>query len=242
MTERLYLEDAYESRCAACVTESGPDGIVLDRTVFYARGGGQPGDTGRLVGEGPEVRIVDTVQGCEGRIVHLPAPGSELPAKGEQLTAEIDWDRRYAHMRMHTALHLLGVALPYGVTGGNITAERSRLDFDLPDAPDKPAVEDALNRLISSDYRVSSFWIEEAELEARPELIRTLTVRPPRGAGRIRLLQIPGLDLQPCGGTHVRGTGEIGPMRIAKIEKKGRRNRRVYVEFAGDRELRSSGR
>jgi misacylated tRNA(Ala) deacylase len=234
MTEKLYLEDAYQASCVAVVLESGPDGVVLDRTVFYARGGGQPGDTGRLVREGSEVRIVDTVSGRDGRILHLAAAGSDMPAKGEQLEAVIDWDRRYAHMRMHTGLHLLGVALPYGVTGGNITAGRSRLDFDLPDSPDKATVEQAINEMIESDHRVSSFWIGEDELEARPDLIRTLSVRPPRGAGRIRLLQIAGLDLQPCGGTHVRGTGEIGRIRIPKIEKKGRRNRRVYVEFADE--------
>lgn len=242
MTEKLYLDDAYQTRCVATVLETGPDGVVLDRTVFYGRGGGQPGDTGRLVREGPELRIVDTVHSRDGRILHLPAADSEMPVQGEQLEAVIDWDRRYAHMRMHTALHLLGVALPYGVTGGNITAERSRLDFDLPDSPDKSTVEHAINEMIESDHKVSSFWIEEDELEARPDLIRTLSVRPPRGAGRIRLMQIAGLDLQPCGGTHVRGTGEIGQIRIPKIEKKGRRNRRVYVEFADESGLRNSAR
>jgi len=233
VTARLFLDDAYLRHCTATVLESGPQGVVLDRTVFYPRGGGQPGDTGRLTQGRLEVGIVDTVHGEGARIVHLPAAGSVLPAAGTDVEAEIDWGRRYAHMRMHTALHLLGVALPYGVTGGNITAERSRLDFDLPDSPDRAVVEDALNHLIAADHPVSSFWIEEDELEARPELLRTLSVRPPRGARRIRLLEIPGLDLQPCGGTHVRGTGEIGPVRIAKIEKKGRRNRRVYLEFSG---------
>ncbi len=231
MTDRIYLEDAYLERCAATVIEAGSDGIILDRTVFYPRGGGQPGDTGRLIQGDAEVRIVDTIHGGDGRIVHL-AEGPNLPARDSEVHALIDWPRRYAHMKMHTALHLLGVALPYGVTGGNITADRSRLDFDLPDSPDRAGVENALNGLIAADHPVSSFWIDEEELDARPELIRTLSVRPPRGAGRIRLLQIPGLDLQPCGGTHVRATGEIGPVRIAKIEKKGRRNRRVYVEFA----------
>jgi misacylated tRNA(Ala) deacylase len=233
VTDRLFLEDSYLDRCAGTVLESTQGGVVLDRTVFYPRGGGQPGDTGRLRQGSLELRIVDTVHGEDGRIVHLPAPGSDLPAVGSQVEASLDWERRYAHMRMHTALHLLGVALPYGVTGGNITAERSRLDFDLPDSPDKTAIETALNGLVTADHTVSSFWIDEEELEARPELIRTLSVRPPRGAGRVRLLEIPGLDLQPCGGTHVGRTSEIGPVRIAKIEKKGRRNRRVYVEFAG---------
>ncbi len=231
-TERLFLDDAYLDHCTAKVVESGPEGLVLDRTVFYSRGGGQPGDMGRLIQGDIEVRIVDTVHGEDGRIIHLAEGGSYLPEVGSEVTARIDWPRRYAHMRMHTALHLLGVAIPSGVTGGNITAERSRLDFDLPDSPDKAATEKAINSLITADHPVCSFWIDERELEDRPELIRTLSVRPPRGAGRIRLLQIPGLDLQPCGGTHVRSTGEIGPVRIPKVEKKGRRNRRVYLEFA----------
>lgn len=232
MTERLYLEDAYLADCTATVLESGAAGVILDRTVFYPRGGGQPGDRGRLTGDGVAVDVDDTVHGEDGRIIHLATAASDLPPAGTQVGISIDWRRRYAHMRMHTALHLLGVALPYGVTGGNITAERSRLDFDMQESPDREVVEQTLNRLIGEDHPVSSLWIDEEELDARPELIRTLSVRPPRGAGRIRLLQIPGLDLQPCGGTHVRRTGEIGPMRIARIEKKGRRNRRVYVEFA----------
>lgn len=232
MTDRLFLEDGYLQRCVARVTASGADGIILDRTVFYPRGGGQPGDTGRLVTGGTSTEIIDTLHGDCGAIVHKPSPGAGLPARGDEVEALINWQPRYAHMRMHTALHLLGVALPYAVTGGNITASRSRLDFDLPDSPDREEMEQTLNRLIAEDHPVSSFWISESELDERPELIRTLSVRPPRGAGDIRLLEIPGLDLQPCGGTHVRRTGEIGRMRVAKIEKKGRRNRRVYLEFA----------
>lgn len=232
MTEKLFLENSYLDTCSAVARESAPEGIVLDRTVFYARGGGQPGDTGRLVSGNRETRIVDAVYRTDGEIVHVPADGAELPESGAEIDAFIDWERRYDHMRMHTALHLLGVALPYGVTGGNITAARSRLDFDLPDSPDRNEVEQALNVLIARDLPVTSFWISEEELERRPELVRTLSVRPPRGAGHIRLLEIPGLDLQPCGGTHVARTGEIGAMRVTKIEKKGRRNRRVYLEFA----------
>lgn len=232
MTDRLFQDDAYRERCIARVTASSPEGIVLDRTVFYPRGGGQPGDTGRLIDSGATFEIIDTIHGTGGRILHKTAPDALLPDPGDPVEAEIDWPRRHAHMRMHTALHLLGVALPFGVTGGNITETRSRLDFDLPEPPDKDQVEKTLNRLIAEDHPVRSFWISESELAARPELVRTLSVRPPSGVGRIRLLEIPGLDLQPCGGTHVNRTGEIGPVRVAKIEKKGRRNRRVYLEFA----------
>lgn len=231
MTEKLFLENPYQQRCSAEVRLADRAGVVLDRTVFYPRGGGQPGDTGHLVGSQGPVGIVDTIYGADGNIVHVPDAESELPTIGSSVAAVIDWTRRYAHMRMHTALHLLGVALPYGVTGGNISAQRSRLDFDLPDSPDKENVEKTLNALIAQDLPVRSFWISEKALDERPELVRTLSVRPPKGAGNIRLLEIPGLDLQPCGGTHVARTGEIGPMRVTKIEKKGRRNRRVYLEF-----------
>jgi misacylated tRNA(Ala) deacylase len=231
MTVPLYRDDAYLPRCEARVLAAGPDGIVLDRTVFYARGGGQPGDCGRLVrAAGEAVDIADAVPGPEGSILHLPAGDTPLPRRGETVTAEIDWPRRYAHMRMHTCLHLLGAVLRFGVTGGNVGAERSRLDFDMETTPDREAVDAALAKLVASDLPVRAFWIEEAELDARPELVRTLSVSPPRGAGRIRLLEVEGVDLQPCGGTHVARTGEVGSVRLGKIEKKGRRNRRVYVE------------
>lgn len=230
MTVPLYRDDAYLARCEARVLAAGPDGIVLDRTVFYARGGGQPGDSGRLVRQsGEAVDITESVPGAAG-ILHLPAGDAPLPRPGETVIAEIDWPRRYAHMRMHTCLHLLGAVLRYGVTGGNVGAERSRLDFDMETTPDREAVDAALARLVASDLPVRAFWIEEAELDARPELVRTLSVSPPRGAGRIRLLEVEGVDLQPCGGTHVARTGEVGAVRLGKIEKKGRRNRRVYVE------------
>lgn len=237
MTERLFQDDAYLRSCNAIVIASHADGIVLDRTIFYPVGGGQPGDTGLLRLEDRDIRIVDTRHSREGQLIHVPAPDSRLPEVGDEVEAVIDWDRRYAHMRMHTGLHLLGVALPFGVTGGNISAARSRLDFDMPESADKMETEAQLNRLIRENHPVDSFWIDEDELEARPELIRTLSVRPPRGVGRIRLLEIPKLDLQPCGGTHVRTTGEIGPMRVTKIEKKGRRNRRVYVEFSTEQDV-----
>lgn len=232
MTERLYQEDPYLARCEARVVEAGPEGIVLDRTVFYPVGGGQPGDSGRLVAaDGGITPIEGCRNGPGGVVLHRPAEGAGLPAPGGEVMAEIHWDTRHRHMRMHTCLHLLGAVLPFGVTGGNITAARSRLDFDMPDPPDREATEEALNALIAADHPVRWFWIDEEELDARPELIRTLSVRPPRGVGRIRLLEIPGVDLQPCGGTHVRRTGEIGHARVAGIEKKGRRNRRVYLEL-----------
>lgn len=237
VTERLFQEDAYLAECEAVVVESSDDGVVLDRTVFYPMGGGQPGDTGELLTDGMTCPIRDTRHGEAGRILHLPTEDAQLPEVGDRVRARIDWDRRYLHMRMHTGLHLLGVALPYGVTGGNITATRSRLDFDMAETADKASVSARLRQLVEEDHPVGSFWITEEELESRPELIRTLSVRPPRGVGRIRLLEIPGLDLQPCGGTHVRRTGEVGALGVTKIEKKGRRNRRVYVEFAEDPDL-----
>ena len=236
MTERLFQCDAYLKVCAATVIASHADGIILDRTVFYPLGGGQPGDTGLLRLHRGEISIVDTRHGREGQLIHVPAPDSRFPDVGDKLEEVIDSDRRYAHMRMHTGLHLLGVALPYGVTGGNITAVRSRLDFDMPESVDKAETQTQLNRLIRENHPVDSFWIDEDELEARPELIRTLSVRPPRGVGKIRLLRITDIDLQPCGGTHVRTTGEIGPMKVTRIEKKGRRNRRVYLEFDNGRD------
>ena len=236
VTERLFQCDAYLKVCAATVIASHADGIILDRTVFYPLGGGQPGDTGLLRLHRGEISIVDTRHGREGQLIHVPAPDSRLPDVGDKVEAVIDWDRRYAHMRMHTGLHLLGVALPYGVTGGNITAVRSRLDFDMPESVDKAETQTQLNRLIRENHPVDSFWIDEDGLEARPELIRTLSVRPPRGVGKIRLLRITDIDLQPCGGTHVRTTGEIGPMKVTRIEKKGRRNRRVYLEFDNGRD------
>lgn len=229
MTEPLYQSDAYLKDCTAMVLEATPDGIVLDRTVFYPVGGGQPGDTGRLrTGDGAEIPIVDTRRRRDdGAIVHVPAPDAPLPGSGETVTAEIDWDCRYRHMRMHTCLHLLGAVLKFPVTGGNISAEKSRLDFDMPEPPDKEQVNAELNRLIAGDHTVRSRWIDEADLD--PALIRTMSVKPPSGVGRIRLLEIPGVDLQPCGGTHVKTTSEIGRAEVTKVEKKGRQNRRVHV-------------
>ena len=232
MTKALFRENAYLKECEATVTAVHDDGIELDQTVFYAMGGGQPGDTGRLEWEGHSLEIVDTRYGGNGGICHQVAEGSVLPAAGTTVIARLNWDRRYRHMRMHTAMHLLGTVLPFGVTGGNITEDRSRLDFDMQDTVDKEAVEREVQALVDQNQTVRSRWITEAELDAQPELVRTLSVQPPRGAGTIRLLEIEGVDLQPCGGTHLATTGEVGRVRIDKVEKKGKHNRRVYLSLA----------
>jgi misacylated tRNA(Ala) deacylase len=243
-TDPLFQQDAYLRHCDATVVEATEAGVILDRTVFYPLGGGQPGDTGVLrAADGREWRVADSRKGEGGRIVHVidlvasrPAAGSAdpalLPAPGTAVEAVLDWDRRHAHMRMHTCLHLVGSVLRYGVTGGQIGADKGRLDFDTQDEIDKDAVTAAVNALVAANHAVRSMWITDEELDRQPELVRTLSVQPPRGAGRIRLLDIPGVDLQPCGGTHVAATGEIGPVAITKVENKGKRNKRVYVGFA----------
>jgi misacylated tRNA(Ala) deacylase len=233
MTILLFQQDAYLRTCTAAVIESGESGVVLDRTVFYPLGGGQPGDTGMLrAADGREWRVIDARKGEGGRVLHLLEPGVVPPAAGTAVETSIDWDRRHAHMRMHTCLHLLGSVLRFGVTGGQITSDKGRLDFDTQEEVDKDAVTAAVNALVTGNYEVRSLWITDEELDRQPELVRTLSVQPPRGAGRIRLLDIAGVDLQPCGGTHVATTGEIGPVMITKVENKGRRNKRVYVAFA----------
>jgi misacylated tRNA(Ala) deacylase len=229
MTEQLFREDSYLKECEATVAESGGCAIVLDRTVFYAAGGGQPGDTGDIRWEGGSTRVVDTRYGEDGETRHLTEEGVALPPIGTAVTATLDWNRRYLHMRMHTALHLLGSVLQYGVTGGNISATKSRLDFDMEDTVDKEQVAADLQALVAANHVVSHRWISDAELEAQPELVRTMSVQPPKGAGKVRLLDIENVDLQPCGGTHLRSTGEVGDIQIGKVEKKGKRNRRVSI-------------
>ncbi len=237
MTERLYERDAYIREIEARVVGVGEAGIELDRTVFYARGGGQPGDSGVLItADGAQIPIVDTVKGEGAAIMHLPAEsaGASALKVGDAVTGRIDWGRRHRHMRMHTCLHLLCAVVDAPVTGGNLTAEKGRLDFDLPEAGiDKDSLTDALNRLIAADSETALEWITDDELAAQPDLVKTMSVQPPTGTGSVRLLRIPGVDLQPCGGTHVAHTGEIGPVRVTKIEKKSRLNRRISVEFAG---------
>ena len=230
MTEELFRKDAYLRDCDAVVTFSDGNVLQTDRTVFYPLGGGQPGDTGMISWGDARSAVVDT-RYVAGAIAHVLGEDVAAPPPGTRVRLEIDWDRRYRHMRMHTAMHLLGAVLRYGVTGGNIGATRSRLDFDMEDPVDKDAVAASLSRLVAENHAVSCRWISEEELDANPDLVRTMSVRPPRGRGAIRLLDIEGVDLQPCGGTHVRSTAEVGAVRIGKVEKKGRRNRRVNIHL-----------
>lgn len=233
MTELLFRDDAYLQSCDATVTAVAGNAVELDRTVFYPMGGGQLGDTGRLVmGDGSALAVIDATKGGSG-VVHVLAPGATPPAVGAKVRAEIDWGRRHRLMRMHTCLHLLSAVLPYPVTGGSVGDGKGRLDFDIPEATlDKDAIATKLNELVEGDRVVGSTWITDAELAAKPELVKTMAVKPPSGAGKVRLVEIAGLDLQPCGGTHVKRTGEIGKVAVAKIEKKGKLNRRVAIEFA----------
>jgi misacylated tRNA(Ala) deacylase len=237
MTERLFLDDPRLTATAAEVLASGPDGVVLDRTVFYPRGGGQPGDTGTLHWDGGETPIADTIKGEGDSILHLPAPAAALPPVGATVQASIDWDRRHRLMRMHTTLHLLcNLIAGAKVTGGSVGADRSRLDFDLPNPPPREQVEAELNALIAADHPVRIEWVDESVLDSNPDLVRTLSVQPPRGTGRLRLMRIGDavspVDLQPCGGTHVSRTGEIGRVAVQKIENKGKQNRRITVALA----------
>jgi misacylated tRNA(Ala) deacylase len=233
MTEELFREDANLRECEATVVATAPGKVILDRTVFYPTGGGQPGDHGVLVSTGGlELAITDTVKD-EAGIAHLCAEDAALPSPGDKVTARIDWDRRYLHMRMHSCMHLLCAAVPCGVTGGQIGAEKSRIDFDTGDhVLDKEQITSELNRMVAEDLPLSHRWITAEELDASPELVRTMSVQPPRSGGRIRLMEVEGADLQPCGGTHVARTGEIGRVVVSKIENKGKRNRRVNVVFA----------
>ncbi len=235
----IYIAEPYDRTAEATVFEASPAGIRLDRTVFYPTGGGQPGDTGWIRWPGGACPIVDTVKGAplvtQGvDVLHIPAPGESLPEPGIPVTLELDWERRHRHMRMHTTLHLLCAVVDGAVTGGQVGAERSRLDFDVPgDSLDRNEIEEELNRLIAGDHPVRRVTITDAELAARPDLVRTMSVKPPTGAGTVSLLRIGSsdslIDLQPCGGTHVARTGEIGPVEVVKIENKGRQNRRVVV-------------
>ena len=232
MTEELFRDDAYRRACEATVIAVDGDGIVLDRTVFYATGGGQPGDSGALrTADGRTTRVVDTWKdAASGRHVHVPETGDSPLAVGDSVVAEIDWERRYALMRMHTCLHLLCAVVPGAVTGGSVGIGRGRLDFDLPDTTlDKDHVTAELNRLIAEDRTVTASWIDDRALDDKPEMVRTLAVAPPRGGGQVRIITVAETDHQPCGGTHVGSTAEIGRVRVGKIEKKGRHNRRVNI-------------
>ena len=235
MTELIFRDDGYARSCAAKVLAVDERGIRLDKTVFYPTGGGQPGDSGVLrLANGATIAVVDTVKGVGAdEVIHVVAPDATLPEPGSEVVAEIDWERRHRLMRMHTCLHLLCAVVPGAVTGGSVGDGRGRLDFDVPGASlDKEVIAAALNKLIAEGHEVTPRWIDDAELEAHPELVRTMSVKPPTGAGKVRLLEIAGVDLQPCGGTHVRNTAEIGPVEITKIENKGRQNRRINIAFA----------
>ncbi|KMO33614.1 Ala-tRNA(Pro) hydrolase [Methylobacterium tarhaniae] len=234
-TELLFRDDAYLREAEARIVAADETGLVLDRTLFYAQGGGQPGDRGRIVREGgTEVAILDTVYGPDKSIVlHKVAPGEAGLIPGERVRLVLDWPLRHARMRVHTALHLLSVALPYPVTGGAIGDGEGRLDFDIPDAGlDKEAVTAQLREMIARDAAVTDRWISDDELLANPSLVKTMSVKPPIGSGRVRLVAIDGLDLQPCGGTHVHRTSEIGTATVTAIEKKGKQNRRVRLSLA----------
>ena len=233
-TEQVFAEDAYARSCEAKVTHAAPGAIQLDRTVFYAAGGGQPGDSGVLkLADGGEIEVLNTVKGeGAGEILHLTAEDAPAPAIGTALSAEIDWQRRHKFMRMHTCLHLLCAVIDAPVTGGQLSEEKGRLDFDLPELSlDKAEIEARLNELIAGDAPTATQWISDADLAAQPDLVRTMKVKPPSGQGRVRLLEVEDIDLQPCGGTHVKSTAEIGAVTVRKIENKGKHNRRVNITF-----------
>src|ERR1700731_4291862 len=235
MTELLFRDDGYLRSSTARVIAADGRGIRLDRTVFYPTGGGQPGDTGVLrLSSGPAITIADTVKGSgPDEVIHIPAPGSTLPDPGTELVAEIDWERRYRLMRMHTCLHLLCSIVPGAVTSGQVSDGRGRLDFDVPgSSPDQETLAGRPHALIAEAYPVGPLWITDEELAAQPELVRTMSVKPPSGIGQVRLIEISGIDLQPCGGTHIRCTSEIGPVAVTKIENKGKQNRRVIIALA----------
>ena len=230
MTEELFREDAYARSCEARIAVVVEDGVCLDRTVFYCMGGGQPGDRGRLLlDDGAALQVVDTVKDG-ARILHRLIDVDGLPAVGARVIGEVDWPRRHRLMRMHSALHLLCAAIGRPVTGGQVGEHKSRLDFHLQGEPvDKDQIAEVIERWIAEDHPIFHRWVDAAELEARPELVRTMSVRPPTSAGRVRLVEIAGVDLQACGGTHVRSTGEIGAVTVGKIENKGRQNRRISL-------------
>jgi misacylated tRNA(Ala) deacylase len=237
MTALLHLDDAYLREMSATVVGIEGRGIVLDRTVFYPQGGGQPGDSGLLLTAAGEVPVTVTRYSQDRSIVlHMATDGAPLPGIGETVVGRIDWPQRFARMKMHTALHLLSVVLPYPVTGGSVGDGEGRVDFDMPDGgPERGEIESELRRFVVGDAAVGTRWITDEELLANPGLVKTMKVKPPMGTGRIRLVEIEGIDLQPCGGTHVARTGEIGQVGVTGIEKKGRQNRRVRIALAPSR-------
>ena len=232
----VYNNDPYKKEHEARIIGiSNEFGIKVDEPIFYPRGGGQPGDTGTILVNGINFKVIDTVKGPEGQVYVKIEDADVIPnlKEGTQVTQRLAWDIRYKYMKTHTALHLLSVCLPFPVTGGQITFEKGRVDFDMPDSPDKDEITDRLNSMVEADYAVSYDLISQKELRERPQLIKTMSVKPPQNVDFVRLVRIGGsdnaIDLQPCGGTHVKSTGEIGKLFIAKVEKKGRMNRRVSV-------------
>jgi misacylated tRNA(Ala) deacylase len=233
MVEELFRQDAYLKDAEAAVTALDERGVRLDRSIFYPTGGGQPGDTGILRWDGGQARVVDAVKADGADVLHILAPDAPRPAVGTKVHTALDWDRRLLHMRMHTALHVMSAVIKGNVTGGQVGADKSRLDFNLlGEVPAKEWVTEEINKLIALDRPVTPQWITDEELTARPELVKTMSVRPPMGAGRVRLLAIEGIDLQACGGTHVARTGEIGRVECIKIENKGKMNRRFVIALA----------
>jgi misacylated tRNA(Ala) deacylase len=236
MTELLFRNDAYLQETSALVTVAADGALEFDRTIFYPLGGGQPGDRGGIaLPDGTRLEIIDTRKGeSPDRVRHLLAPGTLLPCPGTPVTLQLDWPLRHRRMRLHTALHVMSCVVIAPVTGGNIGDDGARLDFDIdPALLDAHRIESETNALIARGVDTETVWITDEELDARPELVKTMSVQPPRGAGRVRLLQIPGIDLQPCGGTHVANIGEIGPIRVVKISNQGKRNKRVEIALAG---------
>jgi len=238
MTLPLFGEDAYLKEAPAkIIALSGENGIILDRSIYYPTGGGQPGDTGSIVVNGDTFSVEETIKGENGNIILLLADGLSSLNIGDPVTQFLNWDMRYAHMKVHTALHLLSVVIPLPVTGGAITALKGRLDFNMPEAiENKDELTDKLNELISADYEITESWISDEELQANPSLVKTMSVKPPTGSGKVRLVRIGNkdtqIDLQPCGGTHVKRTSEIGMMHLGKMQKKGQLNRRVNINFS----------
>ena len=233
MVEELFRQDAYLKEADAVVTALEDRGVRLDRSIFYPTGGGQPGDTGVLRWDSGEAKVVDSVKADGGDVLLVLEPDAARPAVGASVQSALDWERRHLHMRMHTALHVMSAVIKGNVTGGQVGVDKSRLDFNLDgEVPAKEWVTDEVNKLIALDRPVTPQWVTDEELTSRPELVKTMSVRPPTGAGRVRLLSIEGVDLQACGGTHVARSGEIGRVDCIKIENKGKMNRRFIISLA----------
>jgi misacylated tRNA(Ala) deacylase len=230
MVEELFRQDAYLKQADATVTAVEDRGVRLDRSIFYPTGGGQPGDTGVVRWDGGEAKIADTVKADGNDVLLVLAPDAAKPAVGTPVRCELDWERRYKHMRMHTALHVMSAVIKGNVTGGQVNADKSRLDFNLEgEVPTKEWVTEEINKILANDHPVVPQWVTDEELTSRPELVKTMSVRPPMGQGRVRLLSIEGVDLQACGGTHVARTAEIGRVECIKVENKGKMNRRFII-------------